>query len=72
MSDQWGFETRQIHIGGDPDPATGARFTTSTGAAAAKAARHAVVYDGPGNGEIGDDLAAAVRATANASAGVTP
>jgi O-acetylhomoserine (thiol)-lyase len=25
MSDQWGFETRQIHVGGDPDPATGAR-----------------------------------------------
>ncbi len=25
MSDQWGFETRQIHIGGDPDPTTGAR-----------------------------------------------
>ncbi|HEY4332298.1 MAG TPA: bifunctional o-acetylhomoserine/o-acetylserine sulfhydrylase [Ilumatobacteraceae bacterium] len=21
----WGFETRQIHVGGDPDPATGAR-----------------------------------------------
>ena len=25
MSDQWGFETRQIHIGGDPDASTGAR-----------------------------------------------
>ena len=25
MSDSWGFETRQIHIGGEPDPATGAR-----------------------------------------------
>jgi len=25
MSDQWGFETRQIHVGGDPDSATGAR-----------------------------------------------
>ena len=25
MSDTWGFETRQIHIGGEPDPATGAR-----------------------------------------------
>jgi O-acetylhomoserine (thiol)-lyase len=25
MSDTWGFETRQIHVGGDPDPATGAR-----------------------------------------------
>src|SRR6476661_2002190 len=25
MSDQWGFETRQIHVGGAPDPATGAR-----------------------------------------------
>ncbi|CAB4587456.1 MAG: bifunctional o-acetylhomoserine/o-acetylserine sulfhydrylase [Actinobacteria bacterium] len=25
MSQQWGFETRQIHVGGDPDPATGAR-----------------------------------------------
>jgi len=25
MSDAWGFETKQIHIGGDPDPATGAR-----------------------------------------------
>jgi len=25
MTDQWGFETRQIHVGGDPDPATGAR-----------------------------------------------
>jgi O-acetylhomoserine (thiol)-lyase len=22
---EWGFETRQIHIGGEPDPATGAR-----------------------------------------------
>lgn len=22
---QWGFETRQIHVGGEPDPATGAR-----------------------------------------------
>jgi O-acetylhomoserine (thiol)-lyase len=25
MSDNWGFETRQIHVGGEPDPATGAR-----------------------------------------------
>jgi O-acetylhomoserine (thiol)-lyase len=25
MSDTWGFETRQIHIGGEPDPVTGAR-----------------------------------------------
>ena len=25
MSEQWGFETRQIHIGGEPDPTTGAR-----------------------------------------------
>ncbi len=25
MSDQWAFETRQIHVGGDPDPTTGAR-----------------------------------------------
>ncbi len=25
MSNAWGFETRQIHVGGDPDPATGAR-----------------------------------------------
>jgi O-acetylhomoserine (thiol)-lyase len=25
MSDTWGFETRQIHIGGEPDPTTGAR-----------------------------------------------
>ncbi len=25
MSQQWGFETRQIHVGGDPDSATGAR-----------------------------------------------
>ena len=25
MSDTWGFETRQIHIGGEPDSATGAR-----------------------------------------------
>ena len=25
MSDAWGFETRQIHVGGDPDPTTGAR-----------------------------------------------
>ena len=25
MSDNWGFETRQIHIGGEPDPTTGAR-----------------------------------------------
>ena len=25
MSDHWGFETKQIHVGGDPDPATGAR-----------------------------------------------
>ncbi len=25
MSDEWGFETRQIHIGGEPDPTTGAR-----------------------------------------------
>ncbi|MEI8238094.1 MAG: bifunctional o-acetylhomoserine/o-acetylserine sulfhydrylase [Actinomycetota bacterium] len=25
MSDTWGFETRQIHIGGEPDAATGAR-----------------------------------------------
>jgi O-acetylhomoserine (thiol)-lyase len=25
MSNAWGFETRQIHIGGEPDPATGAR-----------------------------------------------
>jgi O-acetylhomoserine (thiol)-lyase len=25
MSDNWGFETKQIHVGGDPDPTTGAR-----------------------------------------------
>jgi O-acetylhomoserine (thiol)-lyase len=25
MSETWGFETKQIHVGGDPDPATGAR-----------------------------------------------
>ena len=25
MSEQWGFETKQIHVGGDPDPTTGAR-----------------------------------------------
>ena len=25
MSQQWGFETRQIHVGGEPDAATGAR-----------------------------------------------
>ena len=25
MSEQWGFETRQIHAGQEPDPATGAR-----------------------------------------------
>ena len=25
MSDQWGFETRQIHAGQEPDPTTGAR-----------------------------------------------
>jgi O-acetylhomoserine (thiol)-lyase len=25
MNDEWGFETKQIHVGGDPDPATGAR-----------------------------------------------
>ena len=25
MSEQWGFETRQIHAGQSPDPATGAR-----------------------------------------------
>src|SRR4051812_47960946 len=25
MSSEWGFETRQIHVGGDPDPTTGAR-----------------------------------------------
>ncbi len=25
MSQQWGFETRQIHVGGEPDPTTGAR-----------------------------------------------
>ena len=27
MSEQWGFETRQIHAGAAPDPATGARAT---------------------------------------------
>ena len=27
MSDQWGFETRQIHSGAVPDPTTGARAT---------------------------------------------
>lgn len=27
MSDSWGFETRQIHAGAAPDPATGARAT---------------------------------------------
>jgi O-acetylhomoserine (thiol)-lyase len=27
MSEQWGFETRQIHAGASPDPATGARAT---------------------------------------------
>jgi O-acetylhomoserine (thiol)-lyase len=25
MSDSWGFETKQIHVGGEPDSATGAR-----------------------------------------------
>ena len=25
MSESWGFETNQIHVGGDPDPTTGAR-----------------------------------------------
>ena len=25
MSAEWGFETKQVHVGGDPDPATGAR-----------------------------------------------
>ena len=25
MSDTWGFETRQIHAGTEPDPTTGAR-----------------------------------------------
>ena len=25
MSDTWGFETKQIHVGGEPDPTTGAR-----------------------------------------------
>ncbi|HUF97520.1 MAG TPA: bifunctional o-acetylhomoserine/o-acetylserine sulfhydrylase [Ilumatobacter sp.] len=25
MSDSWGFETKQIHVGGDADPTTGAR-----------------------------------------------
>jgi O-acetylhomoserine (thiol)-lyase len=25
MSSTWGFETRQIHVGGEPDPTTGAR-----------------------------------------------
>jgi O-acetylhomoserine (thiol)-lyase len=25
MSESWGFETSQIHVGGDPDPTTGAR-----------------------------------------------
>jgi O-acetylhomoserine (thiol)-lyase len=25
MSDAWGFETKQIHVGGEPDPTTGAR-----------------------------------------------
>ena len=25
MSENWGFETKQIHVGGDPDTATGAR-----------------------------------------------
>ena len=28
MSDEWGFETRQIHVGGDPDASTGARAVT--------------------------------------------
>jgi O-acetylhomoserine (thiol)-lyase len=27
MSDQWGFDTRQIHAGAEPDPTTGARAT---------------------------------------------
>jgi O-acetylhomoserine (thiol)-lyase len=27
MSDQWGLETRLVHAGAEPDPATGARFT---------------------------------------------
>ena len=25
MSDTWGFETKQIHAGQEPDPATGSR-----------------------------------------------
>jgi O-acetylhomoserine (thiol)-lyase len=25
MSENWGFETKQIHVGGEPDPTTGAR-----------------------------------------------
>src|SRR5687768_4154919 len=27
MSDEWGFDTRQIHAGASADPATGARAT---------------------------------------------
>ncbi|MEI7887657.1 MAG: bifunctional o-acetylhomoserine/o-acetylserine sulfhydrylase [Actinomycetes bacterium] len=27
MSEQWGFDTRQIHAGAEPDPATGSRAT---------------------------------------------
>jgi len=27
MSDQWGFDTRQIHAGAEPDPTTGSRAT---------------------------------------------
>ena len=27
MSDEWGFNTRQIHAGAAPDPATGSRAT---------------------------------------------
>jgi O-acetylhomoserine (thiol)-lyase len=27
MSEQWGFDTRQIHAGAEPDPTTGSRAT---------------------------------------------
>lgn len=27
MSEQWGFNTRQVHVGAEPDPTTGARAT---------------------------------------------
>ena len=53
MSESWGFETRQIHAGQEPDSATGSRAVPiyQTTAYAFRDAEHAYVDEGLEDGE---------------------